>query len=220
MYYTDEDEIRTKNHKTRLAKVELYLEVPTNGEDGVLGEDGTLALIENALSSKDITFTSFGDINLSPIFDDNIDNYVHPVGYLGPDGRFFVIESVEDGLAHLSLAHIVEEVYKDKIDYRYMNSTYGLDYDLEKAGFIKVHENSIRYLAHWPFHSFHDGWIDTPDPTYQQRKALVDYVRRFSLECRGESLISVNEREYEASNLIKILKEGDELAIRNVFNLH
>ena len=210
----DEVSIRTKNHKTRLAKVELYLEVPTQDGETVLGEDGTLNYIEEALEAKGITFASFGDINLSPIFDDEVEKYKKPVGYLAPDGKFYVIESDEDGLAHLALAPLVYEAYKDSIDHRFMGSSFGLDYDLEKAGFIKVHQYEIRYFSHCAVNT-RDGWMDSPDPTEEQKMALVRYIKKFNL---GREVF-VNDHRYTVKELTKILKEGDELAIRKVFEL-
>lgn len=210
----DVPSIHTKNHKTRLAKVELYLEVPTQDGETVLGEDGTLNYIEEALEAKGITFASFGDINLSPIFDDDVEKYKKPVGYLAPDGKFYVIESDEDGLAHLALAPLVYEAYKDTIDHRFMGSSFGLDYDLEKVGFIKVHRYEIRYFAHCAV-STRDGWMESPEPTEEQKMALVRYIKKFNL---GREVF-VNDHRYTVKELTKILKEGDELAVRKIFEL-
>ena len=209
-----EEEFRTKNHKTRLAKVDLYLEVPTQDGEHVLGEDGTLNLIEKTLETNGIHFTSFGDINLSPIFDDEVEKYKKPVGYLAPDGKFYVIESDEDGLAHLALAPLVYEAYVNTIDCRFIGSTYGLDYDLEKVGFIKVHQWEIRYFSHCAV-STRDGWLDSPDLTEEQKMALVRYIKKFNL---GREVF-VNDHRYTVKELTKILKEGDELAVRKVFEI-
>lgn len=216
----EEYEYRTKNHKTRLARVTLYLEVPTQGAaENVLGEEGTLNLIESALKSKDICFTSYGDINLSPIFDDDIEQYKKPVGYLAPDGKFYVIESDEDGLAHLQVSRVV---YNKYIGTRYMpHGRYGASFEdtLDKNGFIKVHENDIRYFVHIPLNPYSDDPLRSPDPTQAQIDALIKYAKLFHWELRGERSIEVNERTYELGRFIKILQGGDKLAIRKLFEL-
>ena len=213
-----DDEIRTKNHKTRLAKVELYLEVPTQDGETVLGEDGTLGLIEKALEKEGITFTSFGDINLSPVFDDNLNNHEKPVGYLAPDGKFYVIESDEDGLAHLGLAPLVANVY----DVHQKYSSLGIDHELELQGFIKVHEHAIRYFSGVPYNPYAENVIESPDPTEEQKKSLVEYIKKFKYdmsEFNDNDFVTVNDHYYSAKELIKILKEGDELSVRKVFEI-
>lgn len=214
-----EDEIRTKNHKTRLAKVELYLEVPTSSGDIVLGESGTLDRIETALAKEDITFTSFGDINLSPIFDDNIEEYKEPVGYLAPDGKFYVIEASEYGLAHLRLSHVVYDKYFDTEYIQRSRLSGSIEYSLERNGFIKVHEHEIRYCSHLPINPYSDDEIYSPDPTEAQKKALIEYAKRINMELRGKYYIFVNDTEYEVKDFVKILKDGDELSIRKMFEL-
>lgn len=215
----DEDEIRTRNHKTRLAKVELYLEVPTTDGDKVYGEYGTLDLIERILHSSGIETTGPGEINLSPIFDDDINNYKNPVGYLAPDGKFYVIESSENGLAHLEISRVV---YAKYIGTQYMpHGRYGVSFEdtLDKNGFIKVHEKDIRYHVHIPLNPYSDNPNYSPDPTQEQIDALIDYVRRFHWSHYSERLVFVNEREYEVDTFIKIMRSGDKLAIRKVFEL-
>lgn len=217
----EEYEYRTKNHKTRLAQVTLYLEVPTQRDvdDGVLGEEGTLKLIESALGSKNISFTSYGDINLSPIYDDDIENYKNPVGYLAPDGKFYVIESDEDGLAHLQVSRVVYNKYTGT---RYLpHERYGVSFEdtLDKNGFIKVHEKDIRYFAHVPLNPYSDNPSWSPDPTQAQIDALIKYVKLFHWDFRGERSIEVNERTYELGRFVKILRGGDKLAIRKLFEL-
>ena len=210
----EEFEYRTKNHKTRLARVTLYLEVPTQGgAENVLGEEGTLKLIESALKVKGIRFTSYGDINLSPIYDDDIERYEKPVGYLAPDGKFYVIESDEDGLAHLQVSRVV---YNKYIGTRYMpHGRYGVSFEdtLDKNGFIKVHVQDIRYFAHMYLgkNSLTGEENYTPDPTPEQIRALIEYCKHFNLE--GENFI--NEKRFD----IRVLKNGDSLSIRKLFEI-
>ena len=216
----EENEYRTLNHKTRLAKVELYLEVPTQGgAENVLGEEGTLKLIESTLEAKGIRFTSYGDINLSPIYDDDIERYEKPVGYLAPDGKFYVIESDEDGLAHLQVSRVV---YNKYIGTQYMpHGRYGVSFEdtLDKNGFIKVHEKDIRYFVRIPLNPYSNDTLMSPDPTQAQVDALIKYARLFHWDLNGERSVEVNERTYELERFIKILRGGDKLAIRKLFEI-
>lgn len=213
--YIDE-EPRTKNHKTRLAKVELYLEVPTAGDnDKILGPDGTLDIIEGALNEKGILFTSFGDINLSQIFDDNITQYKSPVGYLTPDGKWFVIEENENGLAHLSLSQLVYNIYYDTEYIQAERTGISLEDTLEKNGFIKVHTHDIRYICHIPIHPYSNDDLYSPNPTEVQKEQLIWYSKLFNFD----GCIWVNEMRYNMGDFIRILKQGDELSIRKLFEL-
>lgn len=210
----EEFEYRTKNHKTRLARVTLYLEVPTQDAMGnIQDEDNILSSIETILFNKEYIPTAPGEINLSPIFDDYILTYKHPVGYLAPDGKFYVIESEENGLAHLEVSRVVYNKYI-QTQYIQMNRLGGCFEDtLEKNGFIKVHEQDIRYFAHMYLgrNALTGEENYTPDPTPEQIRALVEYCKHFNLD--GENFI--NEKRFD----IRVLKNGDALAIRKLFEI-
>lgn len=210
----EEFEYRTKNHKTRLARVTLYLEVPTQNAIGrVKGEDDTLSSIESILFNKGYIPTAEGEISLSPIFDDDVFSYKHPVGYLAPDGKFYVIESEENGLAHLEVSSVVYNKYYNS-PYIQLSRLGGcLEDTLEKNGFIKVHEQDIRYFAH--MYLGKDSLTNTtnysPDPTPEQVRALIKYCKHFNLE--GENFI--NERRFD----MRVLQNGDPLSIRKLFEI-
>jgi hypothetical protein len=194
--------------------------VPTQDAIGsIQDEDRTLSNIENILSNNGYVPTSEGEINLSPIFDDDIEQYEKPVGYLAPDGKFYVIESDEDGLAHLQVSRVV---YNKYIGTRYMSyGRYGVSFEdtLDKNGFIKVHEKDIRYFVHIPLNPYSDDPLRSPDPTQAQIDALIKYAKLFHWDLRGERSIEVNERTCELGRFIKILQGGDKLAIRKLFEL-
>ncbi len=210
----EEYEYRTKNHKTRLARVTLYLEVPTQNANGrVKEEDDTLSSIETILFNKGYIPTGPGDISLSPIFDDDVFSYKRPVGYLAPDGKFYVIEEEENGLAHLEVSGVVYNKYI-KTRYIQMNRLGGCFEDtLEKNGFIKVHIQDIRYFAHMYIgkDSLTGEENYTPDPTPEQIRALIKYCKHFNLE--GENFI--NEKRFDS----RILRNGDPLSIRKLFEI-
>ena len=210
---TDE-EYRTKNHKTRLAQVTLYLEVPTQDAMGnIQGEGGTLSSIETILFNKGYIPTAPGEINLSPIFDDNVFSYKRPVGYLAPDGKFYVIEEEENGLAHLEVSRVV---YNKYMPTRYIQmNRLGRSFEdtLERNGFIKVHVQDIRFFAHlYIKKDLLTGEENyTPDPTSAQICALIEYCKHFNLD--GVNFI--NGKRFD----LNILKGGDKLAIRKLFEV-
>lgn len=210
----EEFEYRTKNHKTRLARVTLYLEVPTQDANGnIQDENGTLSSIETILFNKGYIPTSSGEVNLSPIFDDYVYTYKRPVGYLAPDGRFYVIEEEENGLAHLEVSRVVYYIYS-RTQYIQMNRLGGsFETTLEKNGFIKVHVQDIRYFAHLYIgkNAFTGEENYTPDPTPAQVRALIDYCKHFNLD--GVNFI--NEKRLD----MKILRNGDRLSIRKLFEI-
>ena len=210
----EEFEYRTKNHKTRLARVTLYLEVPTQNDMGIVkGEDDTLSSIETILANKGYIPTGPGDINLSPIFDDDVFSYKRPVGYLAPDGKFYVIEEEENGLAHLEVSRVVYNKYI-KTPYIQTNRLGGCFEDtLEKNGFIKVHVQDIRYMAHMYLgkNSITGEENYSPDPTPEQIRALIEYCEHFNLD----GINFINEKYFD----MKILRDGDPLSIRKLFQI-
>jgi len=136
---------------------------------------------------------------------------VHPVGYLAPDGRWFLIESDENGLAHLYLSDLV---YKEYEAYIKANRIYIFDVesDLEHAGFIKVHESDVRYYAQASYSGYYDQkGCKTPKVNDIQRKRLCEYARLFGY--RGKIAINEAYNEFSAYEL----KQMDDLALQKVF---
>lgn len=201
-----------RSSRVKLAKVTLYLEVPSSYEDEYRLCSDLDAFINEQL--KGVTTTAPSEGMISKPGHDNPINFKEPVGYLAPDGKFYLRESSESGLVHLELAEMVYKAYEDTIDHRFIGSTYGLDYDLEKAGFIKVHCNDIRYLAHWPVRE-RGGWLDTPDPTPAQMDALIEYCNRHSFNGYDGAEVGVNEKTVKVSQL----KQAEPLMLRKIFSL-
>ena len=120
-----EDLEKTGTHKRRLVKITMYLDVPSLSTDKNTGittfktesdiENEIEKIVSKSLSKNDIYTTSPSDIMVSPIESDDPSNFKTPVGYLSPDGKFYLIESEENGLAHLELAHRVYDLYRDYI---------------------------------------------------------------------------------------------------------
>lgn len=205
-------------HKRRLAKVTLYLEVPTvNPETNTWYTEYELCKqIEDNLP-EDFETTSYSDIIMSDIEGDDQSKFKNPVGYLAPDGNFFLIETEEDGLAHLGLARRVHDLYEPTITER----IYGKSYEqwLENAGFIKVHCSDVRYFAN----KHYSGYWDQPDSrtpkvTEQQRQALYEYFRSHR---KFAQIASFNDYNMYRKNIpvTKWLREADDIQFQKMFEL-
>lgn len=113
-----------------------------------------------------------------------------PVGYLAPDGKWFLIEQKEDSLIHLLLCGYVYEKYKDGLERVYGPKTEQI---LEHGGFIKVHGYDIRYFAKLAYNGYYDqGWCETPSVTDAQIEELCKYGKKFGYE--GELIFNDESR--------------------------
>lgn len=134
-----------------------------------------------------------------------------PVGYLAPDGRWFLLDSQDNGLAHLYLSDLVMEEYDDYIRENRI-FIFHPDLELEHAGFIKVHGSTVRYFAHSVFSGYHDqGWQYTPDPTEVQIQRLCEYADLFGE--RGVLTFNSCRNRYASYHL----RQMDSLSIRKLF---
>ena len=145
---------------------------------------------------------------------------VYPVGYLCPDGKWYLVTEEDDQLAHINLASTIYEEYKDKgFKFNLMESGYP-DEVLEKNGFIKVHGFDIRYYAHFKCWNVAAQKADhTPDVNEIQRKELIRYCELLhnldkSLYDYDSNEIRINERHIDSRKL----KQMDELMLRKTFS--
>ena len=147
---------------------------------------------------------------------DNPEDFEYPVGFIAPDGKFYLVDGDTDGLAHLHLAPFVKELYEQKgiLDNLHMfNSGLSLDYTLERAGFVKVHKYDIRYIAH--FHiggSINGEPVYTPDLTDAQIQSIIRYGKLFN----WEGVVFVNDKRVPLSTIA----QADKLCLRNIFGLY
>ena len=210
--YTDEelDYVQPKNHTRRLAKVTLYLDVPSEYREGTLEQD-----IEHKLSELGIDMTSPSETMVSDPGSDNPKDFEEPVGFIAPDGKFYLVDGDTDGLAHLHLAPFVKELYEQKgiLDNLNMfNSGLSLDYTLERAGFVKVHKYDIRYVAHFAlYEGANDEPVYTPDLTDAQIKSIIRYGKLFNYE--GD--VFVNDKRVPLSTIA----QADLFCLRNIFDI-
>ena len=211
--YTDEelDYVQPKNHTRRLAKVTLYLDVPSEYREGTLEQD-----IEHKLSELGIDITGPSETMISDPGSDNPEDFEEPVGFIAPDGKFYLVESRTDALAHLHLAEFVKNLYQEKGMlnnlYRYYDAGYSLDYVLERVGFVKVHGLDIRYIAHFRIGGSINGEpVCTPDLTDAQIKSIIRYGKLFNHE--GD--VFVNDKRVPLSTIA----QADLFCLRNIFDI-
>lgn len=218
MNYNEYGDQITGSHKRRLVKVTLYLEVPAvNPENETwYTEDELCKQIEDNLPEGFET-TSWSDISISDIEGDDQSKFNNPVGFLAPDGKFFLIETEENGLAHLALARRVHDLYEPTITER----IYGMTYEqwLENAGFIKIHCSEVRYFANKHYNGFYNQPdVRTPKVTVQQRKALYEYFRTHR---KFAQIASINDYNMDRKNIpfTKWLREADDIQFQKMFEL-
>ena len=218
MNYDEYGDPITGSHKRRLAKVTMYLEVPAvnPGTETWYTEDELCNRIESSLPIGFNT-TSWSDINISDIESDDQADFEKPVGYLAPDGKFFLIETEENGLAHLALARRVHDLYEPTFTER----IYGKSYEqwLENAGFIKIHCSEVRYFANKHYSGFYDQPdARTPKVTEQQREALYEY---FKTHRKFAKIASINDYNMYRKNIpvTKWIRESDDIQFQKMFEL-
>lgn len=211
----EEDQIVPESSLRRFAKVTLYLEVPSTFNEGSL-ENYVNRVIDDKLFDDKIVSTAPCEVVISEPGSDNPDDFESPVGFIAPDGKFYLVESSSSGLAHLELAPFVEQLYRDKgmLDDMYLyRCGMTLDYELERAGFVKVHKYDVRYFAHMNVGKNYKTGEDVYSPDLTQ--AQVDAIVRYG-EIHGyEGCVFVNGTLTEISKI----KQADKLSLRKIFSL-
>jgi len=202
-----EENYLPNTHKTRYAKATIYLEVPENLDDEYKVESE----IERLLDCGQLHFTAPADVMVSEPGSDEPEKFEEPVGYIAPDGKFYLMESSENGLAHIELAPLMIKLYGDNLDRILLyGDGMSIDYGLEKAGFVKVHGFDIRYLAHFQA-GFGDNERYTPDITDSQLESIIRYCQLWNYD----GCVDVNGKKVKLS----AIKQADKLALRKIFSL-
>lgn len=147
----------------RKYKITLTIDVPISNKYG-MDEDSIAHSVKECLREHNPEIFEISKQPLEEIHDDwqgcplspeddpeDITKFQNAVGYIAPDGKFYGGEEGYDPLMHVLYAKEVWEAYKDKISEHtirtYGYSSSGLDYDLERWGFIKVRSMELRYYV-------------------------------------------------------------------------
>lgn len=94
-----------------------------------------------------------------------------PIGYLSPDGEWYLLEHETNHLAHLAISEYLEN---EVIPPRSFNGE--IMVFLENTGWLKVDGRNIRYYADEPYYKYREKH-KTPHLTERQRDAIIEYCR-------------------------------------------
>ena len=200
-----------------LAKHDIYV---TANEDETFISEIRETAEENKKSEKTLPSGFVDNVYLSNIFRKCKKYNCEPVGFLSPEGWWFLTDTNDTGLAHIELAPRIVKAFTE------MGTTFNLhrngglqssDIMLETNGFIKVHGLTIRYLAHFPCYNSSTRQPDyTPDITVKQKEALCSYINMYKCIDSSVGKININDHGWVSSN---ILKSMDDIAIRQLSHL-
>lgn len=134
----------------------------------------------------------------------DLQNLTVPVGYLGPDGRWFLIDVSEYVLAHLYLAEHVYDAYADYIEQNHI-FIFQTDRDINRVGIIKVRGDMVRYYAKCAYSGYYDqGWCETPEVSDIQIERLCEYAKKYG--DNGKLSINNNYPQYSFTQLRQMNK--------------
>lgn len=202
-------------HSTRKAKITLYLDVPTTDDkNNFIGDNAIVSLCEDAISKiPNFSVNAPSDIIGGPIESDDLEEMIfkakenndNVVGFLAPDGKWWLTYRSKELLAHISLSSLVYSQYK----YKLAHNSYGwhscIDSTLECNGFIKVHGYDIRYF---------NNVCDSPKVNSKQINEILKYVR-LQLECLSVGYVCINGKSIQYSRI----NQMDEIAFNKLFEI-
>lgn len=204
-------------HSTRQAKITLYLDVPTtDDENHFIGYDEIASLCEDAISKiPNFSVNAPSDIVISPIESDSLEEMIakakqdndNVVGFLAPDGKWWLTYCKKESLAHISLSSLVYNYYKYELLYNFDSSSWHscIDSNLENNGFIKVHGCNIRYFT---------NIRNAQKLNSKQIDEILKYIK-LQLDCMGVDYVCINDKIIQYSRI----KQMDEIAFNRLFEI-
>ena len=204
-------------HSIRQAKITLYLDVPTtDNENHFIGYDEIASLCEDAISKiPNFSVNAPSDIVISPIESDNLEEMIakakqdndNVVGFLAPDGKWWLTYCKKESLAHISLSSLVYNYYKYELLYNFDSSSWHscIDSNLENNGFIKVHGCNIRYFT---------NIRNAQKLNSKQIDEILKYIK-LQLDCIGVDYVSINGKSIQYSRI----KQMDDIAFNKLFEI-
>ena len=204
-------------HSIRQAKITLYLDVPTtDNENHFIGYDEIASLCGDAISKiPNFSVNAPSDIVISPIESDNLEEMIakakqdndNVVGFLAPDGKWWLTYCKKESLAHISLSSLVYNYYKYELLYNFDSSSWHscIDSNLENNGFIKVHGCNIRYFT---------NIRNAQKVNSKQIYEILKYVK-LQLESIGVDYVCINGKSIQYSRI----KQMDEIAFNRLFEI-
>ena len=204
-------------HSTRQAKITLYIDVPTtDDENHFIGYDEIASLCEDAISKiPNFSVNAPSDIVISPIESDNLEEMIakakqdndNVVGFLAPDGKWWLTYCKKESLAHISLSSLVYNYYKYELLYNFDSSSWHscIDSNLENNGFIKVHGCNIRYFT---------NIRNAQKVNSKQIDEILKYIK-LQLDCMDVDYVCINGKTIQYNRI----KQMDDIAFNRLFEI-
>ena len=143
-------------HSIRQAKITIYLDVPTiDDKNHFIGDNEIVSLCEDAISKiPNFSVNAPSDIIAGQAESDDLEEMIfkakenddNVVGFLAPDGKWWLTYCSKESLAHISLSSLVYNQYKYELAQNSSDWHSSIDSTLEHNGFVKVHGSDIIYF--------------------------------------------------------------------------
>ena len=202
-------------HSIRKAKITLYLDVPTTDDKNhFIGDNEIVSLCEDAISKiPNFSVNAPSDIIGGPVESDDLEEMIfkakqnddNVVGFLAPDGKWWLTYRSKESLAHINLSSLVYNQYKYELARNLYGWHSGIDSTLECNGFIKVHGCDIRYF---------NNVDNNPKVNSKQIDEILKYVK-LQLECLGVGYVCINGKSIQYNKL----KQMDKIAFNRLFEI-
>ena len=202
-------------HSIRQAKITLYLDVPTTDDKNhFIGDNEIASLCEDAISKiPNFSVNAPSDIIVGPVESDDLEEMIfkakenddNVVGFLAPDGKWWLTYCSKESLAHISLSSLVYSQYKYELAQNSYDWYSGIDSTLEHNGFVKVHGCDIRYF---------NNVGNSPKVNSKQIDEILKYAR-LQLDYMSACYICINGKIAKYTKL----KQMDEIAFNKLFEI-
>ena len=202
-------------HSIRQVKITLYLDIPTTDDKNhFIGDNEIVSLCEDAISKiPNFSVNAPSDIIGGPVESDDLgemifkakENNDNVVGFLAPNGKWWLTYCSKESLAHISLSSLVYNQYKYQLARNLYDWHNGIDSILEHNGFIKVHGCDIRYF---------NNVGNSPKVNSKQIDEILKYVR-LQLECMSVGYVCINGKIVQYNKI----QQMDEIAFNKLFEI-
>lgn len=202
-------------HSIRQAKITLYLDVPAiDDKNYFISDNEIVSLCEDAISKiPNFSVNAPSDIIAGPVESDDLEEMIfkakenddNVVGFLAPDGKWWLTYCSKESLAHINLSSLVYSQYKYELAQNSSDWHSSIDSTLEHNGFVKVHGSDIRYF---------NNVGNSPKVNSKQIDEILKYVR-LQLECIGADYVCINGKIVQYTKL----KQMDDIAFNKLFEI-
>ena len=165
-------------HSIRQAKITLYLNVPTiDDKNHFISDNEIVSLCEDAISKiPKFSVNAPSDIIAGPAESDDLEEMIfeakenddNVVGFLAPDGKWWLTYCSKEPLAHINLSSLVYSQYEYELAQNSSDWHSSIDSTLEHNGFVKVHGSDTRYF---------NNVGNSPKVNSKQIDEILKYIR-------------------------------------------